>query len=1018
VAHAAEEHQQLESRLAELQAERAAATAQHEQLEAELRAQLAAHGSDLDASVDALRAEVNELTQRLAGKLAECEAVAAQLEEERARADSAQSSVQAAAGEKELHAVKVAALQEKLADAEARCGTLTEQIEAVRQEADAAKQEADAAKQEADAAKQEADAAKRGTPAEAPVAEPSADSSEATSRTAELEQEVSDLKSTIVQLEQQVSDLQATVQELKQAPAASTQSTPEETTETTETTEITETTDTTVSSADSEELLATQTQVASLQAELAAAREALSAAQTESTPADEQSAVVAVAAGSIEEADPEEREKEKEKLAALQQELCQQQQKLTETEKKLTETEKKLTETEKKLTEAEAAARPPTEEEKAEAEFNDKVTQTLKAAEDARSKTKEKEKTPEQIAAEEQEKAVAAAARALLERVSFPDTLPSNVDSLQSLLTATKEEIHKLRVLVSPDQAAATAAGGETAPAAAAPPPPPPPPGAGPPPPPPPPGGGPPGPPPPPGAPPAPGAPSGRPQPTKPVITPSQKMKPFYWKRLLNDPKAPSIWSSVKEVEFDVNEFEALFSQKKPGSAGGSKAGKGPKADGVAASSSSSSSSKPSVVRVLDQKRSQEVAIASRSMPKPAELKSAIEQMDESKLNAQQVRTLLSLLPTADEVSSIEEAGGTSVKLDAPELFLLTVGKIPKVELRLKAWQVKLGFESAAAEIQEPLATTRKAVKEVSASSAFRTILGTIVAFGNRMNGGNKQRGQADGFDLECLPKLSDTKDKSNKETLLQYMVRFLNKSKPDAMKLKDEWENVADAARVDLEDLKNKTKRIAVEQEMLKGWAENFSDAAFNKVVGGFIAMAGSEVQKLENSVEAVSDSYTKLVSSFNNNPAWLKKATSPVFFGLLASFQDALYDAARGVERNDAAAKRAAAGDAKAAGGAGGGGKRIFGGPGAAGGGMDMGSLINSIKLGQTGLKKRPTGAAGAPPPGSAAGGPPPMMMAGIGPGMLKKRAPPANRPPPAAAAPKPQADFRSMLKKRSDA
>jgi hypothetical protein len=36
-------------------------------------------------------------------------------------------------------------------------------------------------------------------------------------------------------------------------------------------------------------------------------------------------------------------------------------------------------------------------------------------------------------------------------------------------------------------------------------------------------------------------------------------------------------------------------------------------------------------------------------------------------------------------------------------------------------------------------------------------------------------------------------------------------------MQLKEQWENVGEAARVDLDDLKNKTKRVAVELEMLK---------------------------------------------------------------------------------------------------------------------------------------------------------------------------------------------------------
>lgn len=39
------------------------------------------------------------------------------------------------------------------------------------------------------------------------------------------------------------------------------------------------------------------------------------------------------------------------------------------------------------------------------------------------------------------------------------------------------------------------------------------------------------------------------------------------------------------------------------------------------------------------------------------------------------------------------------------------------------------------------------------------------------MNGGNVARGQADGFELEILPKLKDVKCKDNSSNLLQYLV-------------------------------------------------------------------------------------------------------------------------------------------------------------------------------------------------------------------------------------------------------
>lgn len=44
--------------------------------------------------------------------------------------------------------------------------------------------------------------------------------------------------------------------------------------------------------------------------------------------------------------------------------------------------------------------------------------------------------------------------------------------------------------------------------------------------------------------------------------------------------------------------------------------------------------------------------------------------------------------------------------------------------------------------------------------TSVKEILGLILAFGNYMNGGNRTRGQADGFGLEILPKLKDVKSR------------------------------------------------------------------------------------------------------------------------------------------------------------------------------------------------------------------------------------------------------------------
>lgn len=45
-------------------------------------------------------------------------------------------------------------------------------------------------------------------------------------------------------------------------------------------------------------------------------------------------------------------------------------------------------------------------------------------------------------------------------------------------------------------------------------------------------------------------------------------------------------------------------------------------------------------------------------------------------------------------------------------------------------------------------------------SDSVREVIGLVLALGNHMNGGNRTRGQADGFGLEILPKLKDVKSR------------------------------------------------------------------------------------------------------------------------------------------------------------------------------------------------------------------------------------------------------------------
>ncbi|KAJ0175665.1 hypothetical protein K1T71_008824 [Dendrolimus kikuchii] len=67
-------------------------------------------------------------------------------------------------------------------------------------------------------------------------------------------------------------------------------------------------------------------------------------------------------------------------------------------------------------------------------------------------------------------------------------------------------------------------------------------------------------------------------------------------------------------------------------------------------------------------------------------------------------------------------------------------------------------------------------------SESLKRLFAIILTLGNYMNGGNGQRGQADGFGLEILAKLKDVKSKQSNVTLLHFIVRTYMRSSGGAL--------------------------------------------------------------------------------------------------------------------------------------------------------------------------------------------------------------------------------------------
>ena len=76
------------------------------------------------------------------------------------------------------------------------------------------------------------------------------------------------------------------------------------------------------------------------------------------------------------------------------------------------------------------------------------------------------------------------------------------------------------------------------------------------------------------------------------------------------------------------------------------------------------------------------------------------------------------------------------------------------------------------------------------------------------MNSGSKNA-QSVGFDISYLPKLSNTKDRENKATLLHFLVEYVERNHPELLTFYDEMHHLDNASKVSVETIHKSLKQM-----------------------------------------------------------------------------------------------------------------------------------------------------------------------------------------------------------------
>ncbi|CAK9177304.1 unnamed protein product [Ilex paraguariensis] len=248
------------------------------------------------------------------------------------------------------------------------------------------------------------------------------------------------------------------------------------------------------------------------------------------------------------------------------------------------------------------------------------------------------------------------------------------------------------------------------------------------------------------------------------------KMQPLHWDKVIANANHSLVWDDINHgsFRFDDELLETLF--------GYTATNRNSERSNVLSTSGSSNSVQPTQIFILDPRKSQNTAIVLKSLA--ISRKEILDALLEGRgLDADTLEKLTKISPTQEEAAKILQFNGNPTKLADAESFLYQILKaVPSASVHTSAMLFRSNYDPEILHLKESLQTLELGCKELRTRGIFLKLLEAILKTGNRMNAGTA-RGNAQGFNLSSLQKLSNVKSTDGKTTLLHFVVEQVVRS-------------------------------------------------------------------------------------------------------------------------------------------------------------------------------------------------------------------------------------------------